>query len=63
MKVAIFLPSLAGGGAERIALFVTERLAAAGIDVDLVVACREGPLAEAPAFVRHGVDLRAPNEC
>ena len=62
MKVAIFLPSLAGGGAERIGLFVTERLAAAGIDVDLVVACREGPLADAPAFVRHGVDLSAPNE-
>lgn len=62
MKVAIFLPSLAGGGAERIGLFVTERLAAAGIDVDLVVACREGALAEAPAFAAHGVDLKAPNE-
>lgn len=62
MKVAIFLPSLAGGGAERIALFVTERLRAAGIDAQLVVAMAEGALADAPVFASHGVDLKAPNE-
>lgn len=62
MKVAIFLPSLAGGGAERIAIFATERLRAAGIDAELVVACAEGALADAPVFAAHGVDLRAPNE-
>ena len=62
MKVAIFLPSLAGGGAERIALFVTERLRGAGIDAELVVAKAEGALVDAPVFARHGVDLKAPNE-
>ncbi len=62
MKVAIFLPSLAGGGAERIALFVTERLVAAGIDARLVVAVGEGALAEHPVYRAHGVDLKARNE-
>ncbi|MEH3045509.1 hypothetical protein [Sphingomonas adhaesiva] len=62
MKVAIFLPSLAGGGAERIALFVTGRLAAAGIDADLVVAVADGALANHPVYRAHGVDLGAPNE-
>lgn len=62
MSVAIFLPSLAGGGAERIALFVTERLRAAGIDARLVVARATGALIDAPLYRTHGVDLRAPNE-
>ncbi|MFK3888728.1 glycosyltransferase [Sphingomonas sp. NPDC079357] len=62
MKVAIFLPSLAGGGAERIALFATERLRAAGIDAELIVARAEGALVDAPVFAAHGVDLGAPNE-
>lgn len=62
MKVAIFLPSLAGGGAERIALFVTDRLAAAGIDTDLVVAVAQGALADDPVYRAHGVDLDARNE-
>jgi glycosyltransferase involved in cell wall biosynthesis len=62
MKVAIFLPSLAGGGAERIAIFVTESLRAAGLDAELVVARRTGALADAPVMHDHGVDLGAPNE-
>ncbi|MEH3035579.1 MAG: glycosyltransferase [Sphingomonas adhaesiva] len=62
MKVAIFLPSLAGGGAERIALFVTGRLVAAGIDARLVAAVGEGALAGHPVYRAHGVDLHAPNE-
>ena len=42
--LAIFIPSYAGGGGERIALFLASALANAGLRVDLVVACAHGPL-------------------
>jgi len=42
--LAIFIPSYAGGGGERIALFLARALANAGLRVDLVVACAHGPL-------------------
>jgi glycosyltransferase involved in cell wall biosynthesis len=42
--LAIFIPSYAGGGGERIALFLARALANAGLRVDLVAACAHGPL-------------------
>ena len=58
-KIAIFAPSLAGGGAERGAIKLAEGLARRGFDVDLVLAAAEGPrLQEIPAEVRL-VDLGA----
>jgi glycosyltransferase involved in cell wall biosynthesis len=56
-RVAIFLPSVAGGGAERVLLAVSDGLAAQGYDVDLVLGNRGGGLAsELPSRV-HTVDL------
>jgi len=58
-KIAIFAPSLAGGGAERGAIKLAEGLARRGFDVDLVLAAAEGPrIQEIPADVRL-VDLGA----
>lgn len=41
--IAIFLPSLAGGGAERMMLNLAQGLVAAGIELDLVVGSAAGP--------------------
>jgi glycosyltransferase involved in cell wall biosynthesis len=58
-RIAIFAPSMAGGGAERGALKLAEGLVRRGFDVDLVLATAEGPrLGEIPAAVRV-VDLGA----
>ena len=58
-RVAIFAPSMAGGGAERGAVKLAEGLVRRGFDVDLVLATAEGPrLGEIPAEVRV-VDLGA----
>ncbi len=43
-RVAVFIPSLRGGGAERAMLLFAEGLLAKGYAVDLLVAQREGPL-------------------
>lgn len=43
--LAVFIPSFAGGGAERVAFFVARALADAGLRVDLVAACGHGELA------------------
>lgn len=61
-RIALFLPSLVGGGAERGALFVGRTLEAAGYQVDLVVAVVKGALANDPWVRAHLVDLRAPGE-
>ena len=61
-KIAVFIPSLMGGGAERVALFCANSLSQAGYDVDLVVARSAGPLADDPIAKRLRVDLGAPNE-
>ena len=45
MKVSIFLPSLAGGGAERMALNLIHGLLEKEVNVDLVVASLSGELA------------------
>lgn len=53
VDVALFLPSLEGGGAERVFLTLAELFATRGLAVDLVVARREGPLlAQVPPAVR-----------
>ncbi len=58
-KLAVFAPSMAGGGAERGAVKLAEGLVRRGFDVDLVLATAEGPrLEEIPTDVRL-VDLGA----
>ncbi len=42
-RLSIFLPSLDGGGAEKIMVFLANRLAARGLAVDLVLARATGP--------------------
>lgn len=52
-RLAIFLPGLYGGGAERTTLNLAQGLAGRGYDVDLVLAQAEGPyLAEVPESMR-----------
>lgn len=59
-KLAVFLPGLYAGGAERTMLKLAGGLAARGHEVDLVLARAVGPhLPEVPAAVRL-VDLHAP---
>jgi len=59
-KLAIFIPTLYGGGAERVMLRVAEGILARGYSVDLVLAQVDGPyLAEVPKSARL-VDLKAP---
>lgn len=60
-RVALFLPSLVGGGAERSAIFVGEVLVRAGYAVDLVVAHAVGPLLDHPFARAHLVRLGAPS--
>jgi glycosyltransferase involved in cell wall biosynthesis len=43
MKVAIFLPDLSGGGAERVFALLAEGLAARGIDTEVVLVHATGP--------------------
>jgi glycosyltransferase involved in cell wall biosynthesis len=57
--VAFFLPSLAGGGAERVILNLAEGFSQRGVPIDLVLATAEGPfLSQVPPGVRV-VDLKA----
>jgi len=57
--VAVFLPSLAGGGAELVAVRLCREFASAGLDVDLVIGTAAGPrLQEVPDSVNL-VDLEA----
>jgi glycosyltransferase involved in cell wall biosynthesis len=58
-KIAVFLPSLAGGGAERVMLNLASGFSRRGVPVDLLLAASEGPyLKDVPADVRI-VDLAA----
>ena len=58
-RMAVFVPSMIGGGAERMALNLAGGMAEKGYDVDLVLARAEGPyLAEVPESVRV-IDLKA----
>lgn len=59
MRLALFLPSLAGGGAERVMVNLARGFAERGFLVDLVLCKAEGPyLAQVPPEVRI-VDLNA----
>ncbi|HMR48027.1 MAG TPA: glycosyltransferase [Arachnia sp.] len=42
-KYAVFVPSMAGGGAERVMATVANQLALLGYEVDLILASRSGP--------------------
>jgi glycosyltransferase involved in cell wall biosynthesis len=58
-KLALFLPSLHGGGAERVMLNLAKGFSERGIQVDLVLAKAEGPyLSQVPKEVRI-VNLKA----
>lgn len=58
-RIAIFLPSLNGGGAERVMVTLANAFAARGYEVDLVLAAAQGPyLKDVSAAVRI-VDLKA----
>ena len=57
--IALFLPSLAGGGAERVFVDLANEFAARGLCIDLVLASAEGPyLADVASAVRI-VDFKA----
>jgi glycosyltransferase involved in cell wall biosynthesis len=57
--VAFFLPSLAGGGAERVVLNLAEGFSQRGVSVDLVLVAAEGRfLSQVPPGIRV-VDLKA----
>ncbi len=59
MKITLFLPSLGGGGAERVFVSLANGFAESGMDVDLVLAKAAGPyLKEVSPLVRV-VDLGA----
>ncbi|HPD07177.1 MAG TPA: glycosyltransferase [Candidatus Bipolaricaulis sp.] len=52
-KIALFLPSLHGGGAERVMVNLARGFAERGLNVDLVLAKAEGPyLSQVPSNVR-----------
>ena len=59
MKVALFLPSLNGGGAERVMVNLARGLAELGLQVDLVLANAEGPLLTDVPIGVNVVDLSA----
>lgn len=60
--LALLIPSYAGGGAERVALFLARTLAASGLRVDLVVACAHGELRDEPLPGVNKVELGAMTE-
>ena len=57
--VALFLPSLAGGGAERVFVDLANEFSARGLHVDLVLATAEGPYLEQVSSAVRVVDLKA----
>jgi glycosyltransferase involved in cell wall biosynthesis len=56
-RVAIVLPNLRGGGAERVAIRLAEDMASRGCEVDLVLLQAVGELISLPARHIHVVDL------
>lgn len=56
-RLAIFLPSLDGGGAERVMLSLSERFVARGIQCDLVIAINKGALLDQVPSGVHLVQL------
>jgi glycosyltransferase involved in cell wall biosynthesis len=58
-KVALFMPSFRGGGAERVMVTLAQGFAARGVRVDIVVAQDEGPNVPSAMDGIRIVDLRA----
>ena len=58
-RIALFLPSLSGGGAERVAVTLANGFAARGIVVDLVLVSTSGPYLKDVSDAVRVVDLRA----
>lgn len=58
-RLALFLPSLAGGGAERVTLNLARGLSGLGYDIDLVLASATGPYRDAVPTEARVVDLAA----
>jgi len=58
-RFALYLPSLLGGGAERVTLNLAEGMAQTGVRVDLVLAEATGPLLSSVSSGVRVVDLRA----
>ena len=58
MRVALLLPELAGGGAERVLLEVAHGLVEHGIDVDIVVVRSGGALRDSVPKAARVIDLR-----
>lgn len=59
-RVAIFMPSLMGGGGERSMLNLAHGLADSGYGVDLVLARAEGPFLDQVRSSLRMIDLKAP---
>lgn len=59
-KLALFIPSLHGGGAERVMVSLANGLAAKGLDVDLVLARKAGVYLDDVSPRVRIVDLNAP---
>jgi glycosyltransferase involved in cell wall biosynthesis len=58
--IGFFLPSLCGGGAERVIVNLAQGITERGLSVDLVLAAAEGPLLDHLPVAVRVVDLRAP---
>jgi glycosyltransferase involved in cell wall biosynthesis len=59
VRVALFLPNLSGGGAERVFALLAEGLAARGIETEVVLARAEGPHVAPVRAVVPVIDLHA----
>ncbi len=60
MKISVFLPSLEGGGAEKVNLLLAHGLKERGAQVDLVLARAHGPYLQMVPEGIHVIDLGAP---
>ena len=58
-KVAIYIPSVEGGGAERVTVTLANAFAQRGVDVDLVLATASGPYLSHVSPAVNIVDLQA----
>ena len=59
-RVSLFVPSLGGGGAERVILNLAQGFAERGLAVDLVLAQAEGPYLDQVSSKVRLIDLKAP---
>ncbi len=59
-KIALFLPSLRGGGAERVMVNLANEFVQRGLSVDLVLANAEGPYLSAVSKGVNVIDLSSP---